>query len=55
MPQLSAKKSTQQLLLSKIMADKLRLKVGDKVFAYFLGDSEVRARPFTVKGIYQTN
>lgn len=55
MPQLSARKSTQQLLLSKIMADKLRLKVGDKVFAYFLGDSEVRARPFTVKGIYQTN
>lgn len=55
MPQLSAAKSTQQLLLSKIMADKLRLKVGDKVFAYFLGDSEVRARPFTVKGIYQTN
>ncbi len=55
MPQLSAERSTQQLLLSKIMADKLRLKVGDKVFAYFLGDSEVRARPFTVKGIYQTN
>ncbi len=54
-PQLSMHKSTQQLLISKNMADKLKLKVGNKVFAYFLSDDDVRARPFTITGIYQTN
>ena len=54
-PQLSMYKSTQQLLISKNMADKLRLKVGNKVYAYFLSDDDVRARPFTITGIYQTN
>jgi lipoprotein-releasing system permease protein len=48
-------KSTQQLLVSKIQADRLNLKVGDKVYAYYLNDDNVRARPFTVSGIYQTN
>jgi lipoprotein-releasing system permease protein len=37
------------------MADKLRLKTGDRIFAYFIGNDEVRARRFTVTGIYQTN
>ena len=55
MPQLSMWKSTQQLLLSRIQANRLGLKVGDKVFAYYLSDEDVRARPFTVAGIYQTN
>lgn len=55
MPALSMKKSTQQLLVSKSMASKLRIHPGDKVFAYFLGDDDVRARPFNVTGIYQTN
>ena len=55
MPQLSMWKSTQQLLLSRIQANRLGLKVGDKVFAYYLSDDDVRARPFTVAGIYQTN
>ena len=55
MPQLSMWKSTQQLLLSRIQANRLGLRVGDKVFAYYLSDDDVRARPFTVAGIYQTN
>lgn len=55
MPQLSMRKSTQQLLVSRIQANRLGLKVGDKVFAYYLSDEDVRARPFTVAGIYQTN
>lgn len=55
MPHLSMEKNTRQILISKNMADKLHLAVGNKVFAYFLGDDEVRARPFTVVGIYQTN
>lgn len=54
-PNFSAKKSVRQLLVSKSMADKLQLKVGSKVFAYFLGTEDVRVRPFAVAGIYQTN
>ena len=46
---------SNRLLLSRIMADKLKLKAGDRVFAYFIGDNDVRTRRFTVEGIYQTN
>ena len=42
------------LLISQTMARKLRLGVGDRVFAYFIGD-DVRMRRFTVTGIYATN
>lgn len=44
-----------QILISQTIADKLSLKTGDKVFAYFIGDSSVRTRRFVVSGIYQTN
>jgi lipoprotein-releasing system permease protein len=37
------------------MADKLRLKVGDRVHAYFIDADDVRARRFTVSAVYQTN
>lgn len=44
-----------KILVSQIMADRLRLKTGDKVFAYFIDNNGVRARRFTVSGVYQTN
>ncbi len=44
-----------QILISKIMADKLGLKVKDRVLAYFLGKDNVRMRRFVISGIYQTN
>jgi lipoprotein-releasing system permease protein len=31
------------------------VKTGDKLFAYFIGQDDVRARRFTICGIYQTN
>jgi lipoprotein-releasing system permease protein len=37
------------------MADKLKLKAGDRVYAYFIGEEDVRARRFTIDAIYQTN
>lgn len=43
------------LVISKTMADKLRLKVGERVHAYFISTDDVRARRFTVNAIYQTN
>ena len=53
-PQFSDTASSNRLLLSKMMADKLQLKAGDKIYAYFIDDN-VRTRRFTVAGIYQTN
>ena len=38
-----------------MIADKLKLKTGEKVYAYFIGNDDVRARRFTISGIYQTN
>ncbi len=55
MPQFQDDKSRYELLISRMMADKLRLSIGDRVYAYFIGTENVRARKFTVKGIYQTN
>ena len=54
MPVFSDTTSTNKILVSKMIADKLRLKAGDRIFAYFIGES-VRTRRFTITGIYQTN
>jgi len=47
--------TTYPLVISKTMADKLLLKVGDRIHAYFIGNDDVRARRFTVAAVYQTN
>lgn len=54
-PLFSEKKSQQKLVISKTMADKLKLKCGDRVFAYFINNEGVRTRRFSIEGIYQTN
>ena len=38
-----------------MIADKLKLNVGDKIFAYFISTENVRARRFKICGIYETN
>ena len=54
-PHFSSDKSSYQLLVSSMMANKLHLKVGQRIYAYFIGQDNVRARRFTIKGIYETN
>ncbi|MDO4160237.1 MAG: ABC transporter permease [Prevotellaceae bacterium] len=54
-PQFSDSKSSNSIVISKIMADQLKLKAGDRVFAYFIDNNDVRMRRFTVSGVYQTN
>ncbi len=54
-PTFSDSKSTQKILVSRMIADKLKLKTGDKVYTYFIGNDDVRVRRFTICGIYQTN
>jgi lipoprotein-releasing system permease protein len=54
-PKYSDSSTSNKLLISKMMADALNLKVGDKVFSYFISSDDVRARRFTICGIYRTN
>lgn len=54
-PAFSDKSGSNKIVISKVMADILKLKIGDKVYAYFIDNDNVRARRFTVSGIYQTN
>jgi len=54
-PDFSSAKSSGKIVVSKIMADKLGLHTGDKIYAYFINDTDVRARRFKVSGIYETN
>ncbi len=54
-PRFSDTSSSGKLLISKSIADKLHLKAGNKIFAYFIDNGSVRTRRFTIQGIYQTN
>jgi lipoprotein-releasing system permease protein len=55
LPRFSAEKSSNQIVVSRLMADQLMLKSGQKIFAYFFDKGNVRMRRFTIAGIYQTN
>lgn len=53
-PAFNDKAASNELLISKAIADKLKLKVGDKVFTYYF-ENTIRTRRFKIAGIYQTN
>ena len=53
-PVFSDSVATNQVVISKALSDKLKLKLGDKIYTYYIQDN-VRVRPLTIKGIYQTN
>lgn len=44
----------QEVLLSRSMASKLGLHCSDPVLAYFVDEQDVRARRFTISGLYDT-
>lgn len=43
-----------QVVVSRLTANAMQLHVGDAVMAYFVDDTDVRARRFKVSGIYDT-
>ena len=47
--------STNRTLVSRTIANKLNLKLGDKLYTYYISAENVRARRLEVAGIYQTN
>ncbi len=46
--------ASNKVLVSRTIADKLHLKLGDKIYTYYIEDN-VRARRLSIAGIYQTN
>ena len=53
-PVFSDSVSSNRVLISKSLATKMKLKLGDKIYTYYIQD-DVRARRLTIAGIYQTN
>ena len=53
-PDVSASKPVNEVIISKYLANLLGLKLGDNFFTYFIQD-QVRARKFKIVGIYSTN
>ena len=54
LPDYSKKGTENEIVISKSIANDLRLKVGDKLFAYFF-ENGLRARRFKVAAIYRTD
>ena len=54
LPQFSDTASSNRVIISKALATKLRLKLGDKIDTYYIQD-DIRARRLQIAGIYQTN
>lgn len=54
-PVFSDTASTNRTLISRTIANKLHLKVGEKLYTYYIEGDNVRARRLSVAGIYQTN
>ncbi len=47
--------SSHQVLLSEPQATKLKIAIGDKVFAYFFVNGALKARRFVVSGLFRSN
>ena len=54
LPEIADTTISNEVLISRTIADKLGLHVHDKIYCYFVQD-QVRARRFTIAGIYQTD
>ena len=54
-PTFSDSTSSNCIVISRQIADKLKLKSGERIHAYFIGNDDVRVRRFTISGVYQTN
>ena len=54
LPDVSDTASSQQIAISKLVANRLKLKAGDKVLTYFI-DNSIKVRNLTVSGVFETN
>ena len=54
-PRFTDNASSNKILISQSIADKLGVKANDKIYSYFIDKNGVRTRRFTIEGGYQTN
>lgn len=53
-PQIEKNIKNDNVLVSKYLANKLNLKINDKLRTYFINEDNLRARAFVISGIYET-
>ncbi len=53
-PQFTDTVASNKVLISRMLSDKLHLKLGDEIYTYYVQEN-VRARKLTIAGIYETN
>ena len=53
-PQFNDTLSSNKALISELMADKLKLRLGDRIDTYYM-EEDIRVRRLTISGIYRTN
>ena len=53
-PDVSDTATEQQIAISKTVADRLRLQVGDKVLTYFI-DQNIKVRNLSISGVFETD
>ena len=53
-PALSDTSSRQEIIISKTVADRLKLHAGDKVLTYFI-DNNIKVRRLTISGVFETD
>ena len=54
LPDVSDTASSQQIAISKLVANRLKLRLGDKVLTYFI-DNSIKVRNLTVSGVFETD
>ena len=54
LPDVSDTTSSNQIIISRTVANRLQLQAGDKVFTYFIDDN-IKVRNLTVSGIFETD
>lgn len=54
-PHFSSKEASNKILISRYIANKLGLSLGDKTYAYYVTAKGMRARRYVIAGIYQSN
>jgi len=52
LPDFATDTPSAEILISRRLANQMGYSTGDRITAYFVGESDVRARRFTVSGIY---
>ena len=54
-PNYNDENNQNKIIISKIISSSLKLKIGDKIYAYFFENNKIRTRRFEIAAIYETH